>query len=202
MEQYQPRFKYISDNSKLILEDFKAVFQKLTFSTVYAMEDPEDKLDIFNNLVTECVHRNAPLKWIKCTRSPAPWWKSLDIQQLISECNRKRYLAHLTKKTSDWTAYRTVRNKLKHAKRTMSKGEFTLSVYSDYTKAFDTVQHHTVIQTLHKIGFSTSALKWFISYLRNRLPYGQVNNSKSAIDRVILVFCKGLYWVHCYLIST
>ena len=62
MEQYQPRFKYISDNSKLILEDFKAVFQKLTFSTVYTMEDPEDKLDIFNNLVTECVHRNAPLK--------------------------------------------------------------------------------------------------------------------------------------------
>ena len=51
-----------SDNSKLILEDSKAVFQKLTFSTVYAMEDPEDKLDIFNNLVTECIHRNAPLK--------------------------------------------------------------------------------------------------------------------------------------------
>ena len=83
----------------------------------------------------------------------------------------------------------------------MSKGEFTLSVYSDYTKAFDTVQHHTIIQTLHKIGFSTSALKWFISYLGNRLPYVQVNNSKSATDRVIFVFCKGLYWVHCYLIS-
>ena len=62
----------------------------------------------------------------------------------------------------------------------MSKGELTLSVYSDYSKAFDTVQHHTIIQKLHKIGFSTSALKWFISYLGNRSQYIQVNDSKSA----------------------
>ena len=79
MEQYQPRFKYIRDNSKLVLEDLKADFQKLPFSTVYAMEDPEDKLDIFNNLVTECIDRHAPLKRIKCTRPPASWLKSLDI---------------------------------------------------------------------------------------------------------------------------
>ena len=48
--RYQPRFKYICDNAKFILEDFKVYFQKLPFSAVYAMEDPEDKLDIFNTL--------------------------------------------------------------------------------------------------------------------------------------------------------
>ena len=63
----------------------------------------------------------------------------------------------------------------------MSKGELTLSVYSDYSKAFDTAQHNTIIQKLHKIGLSTSALKWFISYLENRSQYVQVNDSKSAI---------------------
>ena len=46
MERYQPRFIYIRDNSKLVLDDVKADFQKLPFSTVYAMEDPEDNLDI------------------------------------------------------------------------------------------------------------------------------------------------------------
>ena len=56
----------------------------------------------------------------------------------------------------------------------------TLSVYSDYSKAFDTVQHHAIIQKLHKIGFSTSPLKWFISYLGNRSQYVQVNDAKSA----------------------
>ena len=49
MERYQPRFIYIRDNSKLVLDDVKADFQKLPFSTVYVMEDPEDKLDTFNN---------------------------------------------------------------------------------------------------------------------------------------------------------
>ena len=81
MERYQSRFKYIRDNSKLILEDFKAVFQELTFSTVYAMEDPEDNLDIFNSLVTECIDRHAPIKRIKCTRPPAPWLKSLNVKK-------------------------------------------------------------------------------------------------------------------------
>ena len=130
MERYQPRFTYIRENSKLVLDDVKADFQKLPFSTVYAMEDPEDKLDIFDNLVSECKDRHAPLKRIKCTRPPAPWLKSLDIQQLISERNRKRYLAHLTQKTSDWTAYRAVRNKLKHAIRTTKK-KFLTSALSD-----------------------------------------------------------------------
>ena len=94
------------------------------------MEDPEDKLDIFNSLVTECIDRHAPIKRIKCTRPPAPWLKSLDIQQLISERNRKRYLPHLTQKTSDWTEYRAVRNKLKHAIRTAKK-KFLTSALSD-----------------------------------------------------------------------
>ena len=64
--------------------------------------------------------------------------------------------------------------------RAISKGQLTLSVYRDYSKAFDTVQHHTIIQKLHKIGFAASALKWFISYLGNRSQYVQVNDSKSA----------------------
>ena len=49
--------------------------------------------------------------------------------------------------------------------RVMSKGKLALSVYNDYSKAFDTAQHHTIIRKLHKIGFSTATLKWFISYL-------------------------------------
>ena len=64
--------------------------------------------------------------------------------------------------------------------RAMSKGELNFSVYSDYSKAFDIVQHHTIIQMLHKIGFAIAALKWFISYFGNRSQYVQVDDSKSA----------------------
>ena len=72
-------------------------------------------------LIVECIDQYAPIKQVKCTRPPAPWLKSLDIQQLISERNRKWYLAHLTQKTSDWTAYTAVQNKLKDAIRTTKK---------------------------------------------------------------------------------
>ena len=85
IERYQPRFKYIRVNSKLIIEDFKADSQKLSFSSVYVMEDPENKLDIFNTLVTECIDRHAPLKRIKCTRPPVPSLKCLNIQQRKSD---------------------------------------------------------------------------------------------------------------------
>ena len=82
VERYKPRFKYIRDNSNLVLEDLTADFRKLPFSTVYAMEDPEDTLDIFNNLVAECIDRHAPLKRIKWTRPPAPWLKSVMFNSL------------------------------------------------------------------------------------------------------------------------
>ena len=62
----------------------------------------------------------------------------------------------------------------------MSKGELTLSVYNDYSKAFNTFQHHTTIQKLYRIGFLTSALKWFISYLGNWSQYVQVNDLRSS----------------------
>ena len=80
----------------------------------------------------------------------------------------------------------------------VSKGELTLLVYSDYSKAFDTVQHHTIVQKLHKIEFSTSVLKWFISYLGNRSQYVQANDSKSVQNRAILVFHNDLYWVQLF----
>ena len=72
--------------------------------------------------------RHAPIKRIKCNRPPAPWLKRLDIQQLISGRNHKQYLAHLTQKTFDWTAYRAVQNKLKHAIRTTNKKFLTLAL--------------------------------------------------------------------------
>ena len=49
---------------------------------------------------------------------------------ICDNSNRKRYLAHLTQKISDWTAYRAVQNKFKHAIRTTKK-KFLTSTLSD-----------------------------------------------------------------------
>ena len=75
---------------------------------------------------------------------------------LERSCTLKDAMAGFRKLHSRNTLFLKIRN---NTLRAMSKGELTLSIYSGYSKSFDTVQHHTIIQKFHKIGFLTSALK-------------------------------------------
>ena len=52
----------------------------LPFSTVYAFDDPEDQIDILNNLILSCIETHAPLKRIKLTRPIAPWMRDPAIE--------------------------------------------------------------------------------------------------------------------------
>ena len=45
----------------------------------------------------------------------------------------------------------------------MKKGEVTLMVCADYSKAFETVQFKAVLTRLHEMGFSKSFLLWELS---------------------------------------
>ena len=62
----------------------------------------------------------------------------------------------------------------------MNKGEITIAVKSDFSKAFDTVAYETVLQKLHQFGFSKNALKWFVSYLTERRQFVQIDAHKSS----------------------
>jgi hypothetical protein len=65
--------------------------------------------------------------------------------------------------------------------RASKKGEVTLMVYADYSKAFDTVQFRSVLTKMHGLGFSKSFLHWMINYLTNRQQLVQINDSKSSL---------------------
>ena len=52
-------------------------------------------------------------------------------------------------------------------------------VYTDFSKAFDRVDHKLLIDKLSHIGFSNSLLNFFISYLNNRLQYVYYNSYRS-----------------------
>lgn len=63
--------------------------------------------------------------------------------------------------------------------KAMNRGEVTLAVMADYSKAFDTVDFETLIEKLHKIGFSKNATLLISSYLTDRLQFVQIDSNCS-----------------------
>ena len=63
------------------------------------------------------------------------------------------------------------------------KGEYTLEVFINLSKAFDTVDHQILIKKLQYYGIDGTALEWFKSYLSNRKQYISTQEiSKSCLD--------------------
>ena len=55
-----------------------------------------------------------------------------------------------------------------------------MSVMIDYSKAFDTIDHESLIRKLVSLNFSNSSIKIILSYLTNRKQYVQLNDKQST----------------------
>jgi len=58
--------------------------------------------------------------------------------------------------------------------------DFTLSIFLDLSKAFDTVNHKIILDKLNYYGIRGNCKLWFESYLQNRSQYCEINNAKST----------------------
>ena len=57
--------------------------------------------------------------------------------------------------------------------------KLTAVVLLDFSKAFDSINHQTLLNKLRNIGISPSGLSWFISYLSNRYQVVCINSTLS-----------------------
>ena len=65
------------------------------------------------------------------------------------------------------------------------KEQFTLGVFNDLSKAFDTVDHSILLNKLKFYGITDKNLAWFESYLSNRKQYIEIGeNSKTDLKYV------------------
>ena len=70
-------------------------------------------------------------------------------------------------------------------KRGVDDGAYLSAFFMDLSKAFDTINHDLTLAKLKAYGFSTSALNFVHSYLKNRKQKVQINN-KFSLERNVL----------------
>lgn len=62
--------------------------------------------------------------------------------------------------------------------------EYTLGVFLDLKKAFDTVDHSILLKKLNNYGFRGTTLEWFKNYLNDRTQYVSIDNCNSKLQNV------------------
>lgn len=66
----------------------------------------------------------------------------------------------------------------------LDRGEFTIGVFLDLSKAFDTVNHEILLSKLYHYGLRGCVLKWFTSYLSGRKQLTEFNGFESSFSDV------------------
>ena len=57
------------------MSNYISDFKKLPTNLVYAFDQPDDQIDVVNNLLNQFISDNPPTKKPKFTRPPVPWMK-------------------------------------------------------------------------------------------------------------------------------
>ena len=66
-------------------------------------------------------------------------------------------------------------------KNTLDNKRLGCGIFIDLQRAFDTVNHKTLLSKLEHYGICGCALKWFRSYLSDRKQYVSVNGKSSSL---------------------
>ena len=78
----------------------------------------------------------------------------------------------------------TILIKMRDILNAMNKGEVTLSILADFSKAFDTVDYTVLIKKLSKLNMSPEFLHLILSYISARSQYVQIDSNKSRHEKI------------------
>ena len=77
-------------------------------------------------------------------------------------------------------------NMLEKITKALDEKLYTIGIFIDLSKAFDTVNHQILLSKLSHYGIRGVALDWFNSYLCNRFQYVAINHVVSSRQKI---FC-------------
>ena len=175
----------------------------------------EHLLDPLTHIINNCIKGSYfPTKWKMARVSPIPkvvnptlmnelrpilillvlykvFEKAVGIQ-MMSFAERASLLheglSSFRKGYSTTTALLGMRDDIQKA---MDKGEVTLMVIADFSKAFDIICFRTTLLKLHKLGFTKPSLKWLLSYLCDRRQFIQIDDKSSSCQTIAFRIPQG-----------
>ena len=68
--------------------------------------------------------------------------------------------------------------------KVLENGEYIIGIFSDFSKAFDTVDHHILLTKLYHYGIRGISLDWFKSYLNGKKRYVSYDGHSSSLKDV------------------
>ena len=146
----EPRYKIIRDMKNFREQDFIDSFATLPLELVYAFNDPNDMISVFNELLSN--HVNEHVKTIRVTRPTAQRMNDIDTVDLQQKCHQLRTLCHTTNRETDWNNFRNVRNKLKtkikstksNFYRKLKFGKLFIKFSTQMVNAFESIQMNLI----------------------------------------------------------
>ena len=82
--------------------------------------------------------------------------------------------------------------------KNLDKKYFCCVIFLDLAKAFDSVNHHILLEKLKKYGVRGPCLDLFKSYLSNRWQYVQLSDEKSNLKPIDIGIPQAPFWVRYY----
>nr|CAH7751619.1 unnamed protein product [Callosobruchus chinensis] len=87
--------------------------QKLSLINICYLSDIEDKIELFNRLITDLFNKHIPLKTSKITKAKAPWLND-EIRSLMIDRDKARSAFRKHPISSNWEKYKTLKNRTNH----------------------------------------------------------------------------------------
>ena len=75
-------------------------------------------------------------------------------------------------------------NQLEYLYNHLDTNHYVFSLFLDFRKAFDSVDHKILLSKLSYYGFRGKSFHWINSYLTNRMQYTSISNSNSSLLKI------------------
>ena len=72
----------------------------------------------------------------------------------------------------------------KYVYSNLDSGRTVISLFLDFSKAFDSINHGILLDKLQRYGIRGTVLSWFKSYLSDRKQYVSINNENSNLSHI------------------